>query len=331
VWHSKEAEKQARIQKKEEKSKARKEAEAADREQAEREEALAREREQKRQRQQEEVRKAREEEKRALKEQRKRLRDLCLADDNSLLDASAMDLICGKLDREKLEKLSRFLEKEKANIDKCKAVLKHTVETLERQEKEARQKRAEEQEAANRAYELARKQEAEKKVETMREWTEEELKMLDKALTKFPQGTRKRWDQVTNYVRTRTLDEVLLMVKERKGASVKRFEAQQNWRASQKDRQIASEPTKAKESFTDVQINRTAESQDGTQANSTEADWTKDQELALVKALKAIGKDAADRWGKIADQVPGKSKSECFKRFKELRESFRASKPPESS
>ena len=63
-------------------------------------------------------------------------------------------------------------------------------------------------------------------------------------------------------------------------------------------------------------------------ANSAPDDscWTKDQELALVKALKAIGKDVSDRWGQIAEHVPGKTKAECFRRFKELRQSFREQK-----
>lgn len=46
------------------------------------------------------------------------------------------------------------------------------------------------------------------------------------------------------------------MVKEQQGASRKRFEAQQNWRAPQKQREIGTAPTKAEESFTDVQIER---------------------------------------------------------------------------
>lgn len=54
--------------------------------------------------------------------------------------------------------------------------------------------------------------------------------------------------------------------------------------------------------------------------------WTKDQELALVKAIKAVRKEEPDRWDRIAEQVSGKTKAECFKRFKELRESFRAQK-----
>lgn len=70
---------------------------------------------------------------------------------------------------------------------------------------------------------------------------------------------------------------------------------------------------------------------DGNVINSaTSGTWTKEQELDLVKALKAVGKDVSDRWEKISERVSGKTKAECFKRFKELRETFRSSKGPEA-
>ena len=51
--------------------------------------------------------------------------------------------------------------------------------------------------------------------------------------------------------------------------------------------------------------------------------WTQEQELALVKALKAIPKDQTDRWEAVAALVEGKSKAQCMKRFKEMKQSFR--------
>ncbi len=39
-----------------------------------------------------------------------------------------------------------------------------------------------------------------------------QVRMLRKALDKFPPGTSKRWEQVQAYVRTRTVEEVLDMV-----------------------------------------------------------------------------------------------------------------------
>lgn len=59
------------------------------------------------------------------------------------------------------------------------------------------------------------------------------------------------------------------MVKERKGASNKRLEGQENWKAAQKKPSRAVEeaggPTQSYESLTDVQINRGQ--QDGTSAS----------------------------------------------------------------
>jgi DnaJ family protein C protein 2 len=55
-------------------------------------------------------------------------------------------------------------------------------------------------------------------------------------------------------------------------------------------------------------------------------EWSEEQELALVQALKQYGKELTDRWEHIAAVVPGKSKAACFKRFKELKEVFKAKK-----
>ncbi|CAM6117220.1 unnamed protein product [Calypogeia fissa] len=54
--------------------------------------------------------------------------------------------------------------------------------------------------------------------------------------------------------------------------------------------------------------------------------WSEMQELALVKALKTFPKDSSQRWERIAAAVPGKTKSQCFKKFAELRENFRSKK-----
>lgn len=45
-----------------------------------------------------------------------------------------------------------------------------------------------------------------------------------------------------------------------------------------------------------------------------------------VQALKKYGKEDSERWEHVAQIVPGKSKAACMRRFKELRENFRAKK-----
>lgn len=94
-----------------------------------------------------------------------------------------------------------------------------------------------------------------KRVQEMTEWTDEELRLLDKAVKKFPQGTPKRWEQVAAYVRTRPLDEVLLMVKDRQGASSARMKAQEDWKGAAKKRaEVTSAADIRDHAFTDVQV-----------------------------------------------------------------------------
>ncbi|BBN07797.1 DnaJ homolog subfamily C member 2 [Marchantia polymorpha subsp. ruderalis] len=64
----------------------------------------------------------------------------------------------------------------------------------------------------------------------------------------------------------------------------------------------------------------------GTPGAAEQELWSETQELALVKALKTFPKDTAQRWERIAAAVPGKNKSQCFKKFAELRENFRSKK-----
>lgn len=81
-----------------------------------------------------------------------------------------------------------------------------------------------------------------------------------------------------------------------------------------------AEPTKA--SLQSVQSN-------GAAAHGAAAEvegWSEAQEVALVKAIKAFPKDTVNRWDRIATAVPGKSKAQCFKKFAELRDSFRNTK-----
>ena len=120
---------------------------------------------------------------------------------------------------------------------------------------------------------------------------------------------------------------------------------------------IKSEPSQRHDAFTDVTVN-SRQNENGTLPNGerskgaaaassdkpspeakpqpaqngtvktpvTDANWTDEQELALVKALKQYGKELEDRWEMIAKAVPGQNKTSCFRRFKQLRQSVRASK-----
>lgn len=61
------------------------------------------------------------------------------------------------------------------------------METLEKQDRADKEKKAEEQ-ATRLAEHQAKMKQAQKKVIPETDWSEEELRMLDKALNKFPQA-----------------------------------------------------------------------------------------------------------------------------------------------
>ena len=50
--------------------------------------------------------------------------------------------------------------------------------------------------------------------------------------------------------------------------------------------------------------------------------WTAEEQSALEKALKSVGKD----WDKVAELVEGRSAKECKTRFKELAKAIKAKK-----
>ncbi len=176
------------------------------------------------------------------------------------------------------------------------------------------------------------------------------------------QGTAKRWEQVAAYVRTRTVEEVLDMAKHGLTARTGAAAGNETWRLSTKRAPptIGAAPDSRMAAFSDVDINisgaaaavllKTPQAENGGEkvaANGTghpekaaataaatsppsAGEWTEEQEVALVKALKVVDKAASDRWEQVSLLVPGKSKAACFRRFKELKENFRAKKATEA-
>lgn len=97
------------------------------------------------------------------------------------------------LDTEKITKLLEFLQN-KNNIGKSKKFLEVKIklklkitEFKQKSVEQMRQKKAEEAKAAKEAFEEARRKEIEKEQKKLEEWTEEEIRLLDKGLLKFPQ------------------------------------------------------------------------------------------------------------------------------------------------
>ena len=232
-----------------------------------------------------------------------------------------MEKLTQKMDFETLKSLCEALSAFGLSREQQREIANGGLESISSKAEIEARKKEQEKKAAEKIAREAADVEHKKKLSEMKEW-EEELRMLDKALAKFPVGTAKRWDQVTAYVRTRTIEEVTVMVKERQGMAAARLKASEDFKAGQKKRaEVTSSLDLRDNAFTDVQVNVQAKP-----LSDKSHEWSQEQEEALIKALKDVPKENPERWERVSELVPGKSKVQCHKRFKELKEMHKAKK-----
>ena len=260
------------------------------------------------------AKKQRQFEKKALQKERSKLRKQVAEDEANLLDGKDPELVekvCGFLDLDELTALNASL---------TAASLAAAIAAAERKEQEEQDAKAAAMQTAAMNTKKEEKEALQIRLKKLETWTEEEVRLLNKAIDKFPPGTSRRWETVQLYLRTRTVDEILDMVKY--GLKSGKFLAPKDEVviAEKKKTKLANtlgkssggdpQATQRHESFTDVQIEV----------------WTKEDDLALVKALKEHGKDLGEsRWDLVARAV-GKDKVSCARRFKEMKSAHKKNK-----
>ncbi|KAM1651022.1 hypothetical protein ACFX2K_003787 [Malus domestica] len=172
-------------------------------------------------------------------------------------------------------------------------------------------------------------------------------------MVKFPKGTSRRWEVVSDYIGTgRSVEEILKATKTvllQKPDSSKAFDSFLEKRkpspsiASPLTTRVEVEgvPTTQATETPAVKTDEAVESssvsakdqtptypivENGLLSGSEQDVWSAVQEKALVQALKTFPKEAAQRWERVAAAVPGKSVVQCKKKFALLKESFRNKK-----
>lgn len=295
--------------------------------------------------------KLREKEKKLLRKERTRLRTL-MAPISSicLLGVTEEDVegLCTSLNMDQMRNLCDKIEG-KENHERAK-ILKDALGHSHHDAKEEREdERNSQQNGSSDVNGRIQSSTVEKKEKP---WSKEEIELLKKAMVKYPKGTSRRWEVISEYIGTgRSVEEILKATKTvllQKPDSAKAFDSFLEKRKAAPS--IASplstrdqvdgvsnssnmaEPNVTKlensESSTPSQAaSSSASTENGGVPSAGDQDaWSAVQERALVQALKTFPKETNQRWERVAAAVPGKTVNQCKKKFTLLKESFRNKK-----
>lgn len=179
---------------------------------------------------------------------------------------------------------------------------------------------------------------ATEKVEVVSNWTPEQLQLLIKAVNMFPAGTVERWECVANFLNShasgagivRTPKEVLDKAKtlQKSDHSRSALREQVNSLAFDKFQ------NNKKRDIVAVEADGGASERFDTpaaQAGKNLAPWTNEEQQLLEQALKKFPAGTDERWDRIAEVVPSRSKKDCMKRYKELVEMVKAKQNAKST
>ena len=170
-------------------------------------------------------------------------------------------------------------------------------------------------------------------------WTAEELSLLSKGVTKFPGGTRDRWNRLAEYLGTKTADEVLRKVNESRPSKIKSGGAAQAGRTGPAPDAFARFQEKKKGKPVAPQAAKDS-SPTGTVASAASAaapapvpnqppntlGFTPKQQRNLETALKKFATYQGDeKWKRVA-KVTERGADECKERYAELIAYYQAKK-----
>ncbi|XP_013884869.1 dnaJ homolog subfamily C member 2 [Austrofundulus limnaeus] len=328
-----------RIKKFKEEEKARKEsekkakAEAKKREQEEKEKArqaelevvrLAKEKEEEEARQAaQQAKKEKEIQKKAFKKERQKLRSTCknwnyFADNevDSVKMMEEVEKLCDRLELTSLQSLNEILAS--GSKEESKAAVEKQVEEVNIQLQKEKESEAQARQAARSAEQASGGGGGGKG------WNEEDLQLLIKAVNLFPAGTNARWEVIANYMNLHSTSGMKRTAKDviNKAKNLQKLDPLQKDEINRK----AFEKFKKEHTSVPPSIDKATPSErfDGSEGNA--APWTTEEQKLLEQALKTYPVSTPERWEKIAATVPGRSKKDCMKRYKELVEMVKAKK-----
>lgn len=150
-------------------------------------------------------------------------------------------------------------------------------------------------------------------------WTDEDLTELIRLVKKYPGGSSARWNIIAETM-NRSVQEVTFMAAKMKenGYRLPGQNSEQNSEFTTQAQEVVKKEKVKKTAATDNQI------------LVPETNWSQEQQRALESAIIKYRKNATgDRWQKIANCIPEKTKEECLLRYKYLCELVKSQKKSE--
>ena len=144
-------------------------------------------------------------------------------------------------------------------------------------------------------------------------WSEDDLQLLIKAVNLFPAGTNSRWEVIANYMNIHSSSGVKRTAKDviGKAKSLQKLDPHQKDDINKK----AFDKFKKEHGVVPQADNATpSERFEGPCTDFTP--WTTEEQKLLEQALKTYPVNTPERWEKIAEAVPGRTKKDCMKRYK---------------
>merc|ERR1712066_946340 len=276
--------------------------------------------------------------KKQVKNCRKALRKVVsdkLGDGSNVIDTE-INLICTQLEAIELSNFAKKLAT--LNPDDLKTAVVQEFENVKQALKSDEQKESEE---------TAKKIEAAKKE---KEWSVEEIQLLVKAANVFVAGTTKRWDKISAYYNdhhaeneiNRTPKDCMAAIKmlsaaakDAKGGAASSGNADDAFSLFLTQRKHQNESKPLNGEISEDYSKKNAEEKEEKAKNQTKPvaaaaesqAWTAVEQKKLEQALRTYPANyGKERWDKIAEAMPNRSKRECMLRYKEIVEQLKAKK-----
>ncbi|KAM4749534.1 dnaJ homolog subfamily C member 2 [Rhinophrynus dorsalis] len=271
------------------------------------------------------LKKEKEIQKKAIKKERQRLRTSCknwnYFSENEAESVKMMEDIeklCDRLELASLQSLNESLSASSKEEGKL-AVEKQIVEVNAQLRREKEQ-----EEARMRQSTKGAEQSAAGGSSGSKSWSEDDLQLLIKAVNLFPAGTNARWEVIANYMNLHSISGVKRTAKDviNKAKSLQKLDPQQKDDINKK----AFDKFKKEHKVVPQTVDNAIPSERFEAPGADSTPWTTEEQKLLEQALKTYPVNTPERWEKIAEAVPGRSKKDCMKRYKELVEMVKAKK-----